>query len=111
MRFSQLALTAAVSCFAASAYAAPVPGSVATVGGRAHIEQLADGTHIILDGRSDVSGFVAFDNKSTFPNIDKLDGRKVQIRPAPVALEADDLHEHQLEIVEQASHRRIVGGW
>ena len=79
MRFSQLALTAAVSCFAASAYAAPVPGSLATVGGRAHIEQLADGTHIILDGRSDVSGFVAFDNKSTFPNIDKLDGRKVQI--------------------------------
>ena len=78
MRSKWLALIA-LGCSCASAQAMPIQGYTTTVGGRAHIQKEADGTYIYFNGPGFIAGVVPFDDKSTFPGLNQLDGREVQI--------------------------------
>ena len=79
MRIKLLALIAALGCFSASAHALPLQGSVTTFSGRAHVVQAGDSTYLYLDGPSSGAGVVPFGNKSSFPGLDQLEGRNLQI--------------------------------
>jgi hypothetical protein len=53
-----------------------------TIGGRAHIQRRAAGTFIDLENphlSTDVAGFIAFGNQTTFPDLYSLEGRDVEI--------------------------------
>jgi hypothetical protein len=53
-----------------------------TVGGRAHIQRAAEGTYIAIQNpnlSTDVYGFIAFGNQTTFPDLFSLEGRNVEI--------------------------------
>ncbi len=86
MHFKSLLVAATLGLVSASAYAVPLEGAAATVVGRAHVRQEADGTYIYFGGPGSffqdahaVAAVVPFDDKSTFPDIEQLDGRRVQI--------------------------------
>lgn len=78
MRIKMLALIA-LGCFCTAAQAMPIQGYTTIVGGRAHVQKEADGTYIYFNGPGFIAGVVPFDDKSTFPGLDRLDGRYVQI--------------------------------
>lgn len=78
MRLGSLAVAATLA-LAAPAYAAPAPGSPATIEGRAHIQKQGDGTYVYVGHDKSVAGFVPFQDTSTFPDLNKLEGRDIQI--------------------------------
>ena len=66
------------------ALAAPVlsGGDDTVIRGRAHVEEGAFGTYVVLDrpgAATQVAGYVAHDNLSGFPDLYQLDGQRVQI--------------------------------
>jgi hypothetical protein len=79
MWFKLLPIICVPAVLTASAYAAPLQGYGATVAGRAHVEHEADGTYIYFNGLHSIAGVVPFGYKSTFPGLDRLDGRDMQI--------------------------------
>ena len=79
MRSKWLALIAALGCYSVSAHARPLQGTISTFSGRAHVVQKGDSTYVYLNGPSSGAGVIPFGNKSSFPGLDQLDGRNVQI--------------------------------
>ena len=79
MRSKWLALIAALGCYSVSAHARPLQGTISTFSGRAHVVQKGDSTYVYLNGTSSGGGVIPFGNKSSFPGLDQLDGRNVQI--------------------------------
>ena len=66
------------------AMASPVlsGGDGTVIEGLAHVEEGAFGTYVVLDrpgAATPVAGYVAFGNKSGFPDLYQLDGQRVQI--------------------------------
>src|ERR1700761_5821539 len=77
MKVRLLAAAAILSSVSVSAYAIPTEGEAATVGGRVHVERQGDVTYLFFPGP--VAGVVPWGFHSTFPNLDRLDGRDVEI--------------------------------
>ena len=92
MRLKLAALLLAASCLPAAAQsiithpgganALAVQGSITALRGTAHVTEGAEGTYIHLDvpgATRTVTGFIPFGDKSTFRNIDSIEGRTVVI--------------------------------
>ncbi len=75
MRFPMLAVIPVLGFLSASAAAMPIQGYTSTIGGRAHVERVANGINVDLG--TSVVGFVPFEDQSTFRDIFQLDGHKV----------------------------------
>jgi hypothetical protein len=86
MRFKLIAVLA-LACLPMAAQARVTgamvaQGSIATVNGIAHIMRGGEGTYIMLenpDAARSVGGFIAFGDEPTFPGLEALNGRAVEI--------------------------------
>lgn len=83
-----LAVAALFALVSVPAMAQPFPGQIVAggdntiVAGRAHVYETTAGTYIVIQTPSavgQVAGLVPWSDRSTFPGLDELDGRTVQI--------------------------------
>ena len=89
MRFTlaTLVLVLAASCLPAMAQPLTgreiaAEGNAATVSGRAHIEEGAEGTYVQLErpgAAQSVAGFIPFGDKHAYPGLYDIEGREVAI--------------------------------
>ena len=86
MRFKLIALIFVASCLPAIAQPESAhlssQGSVSIVRGRAHIKEGAEGTYIEIErpnATRQVVGFIPFGDKPTFPGLEQIEGRMIEL--------------------------------